>query len=191
MSGTVRASLPLLHPGYKAGTGTYPMIEGPVTTAAIPAADKLYLYPFILYSPITFTAGQMRVGTGGAGSSVKVGIWANSPVSNRPLGAPLFADNTGVATTSNSTNVAPALAGSLAPGVYWSGAKFTGTLPQMVIIPGSNVIVARLAGYSGGSLILTGLSIDDAYSNDLPTIAEGATFTALSVQSVPVLGLTT
>lgn len=178
-------------PIYKTGTGTYAMVDGPVTTAAIPAVDKVYLYPFILYAPITFTAGQMRVGTGGAGSSIKVAIWANGTgATNRPVGAPLFVDNTGVATTSSATNIAPALAGSLSPGIYWAGSKLTGTLPQMVIVQTTNLTLSQLTGASGSALVTCGLSSDDSYANSMPTFAEGASFTLLGTASAPVLGLT-
>ena len=82
-----------------------PAIErdgAPATASAITAIDIIYFYPFVMPRSITFTNGLARVQTGGAGSSMKMGVWANSTISNRPLGAPLYKDDTGVATTAST-----------------------------------------------------------------------------------------
>jgi len=178
----------LEHPGYVAGR-TYSTFEGTPSVSAIPAADTIYFYPFRLFVPVTFSAGQVRTGTGGAGSAVKCGIWANSPISARPLGAPLIVDNTGAATTGSSTSVVTALAGSLAPGIYWAGTKATGTLPTVISVPSANNFCVWFTGSASSALAITGFSVADTYSSNMPTIAEGASFTAHGA-AIPIIGLT-
>lgn len=180
------------HPGYLAGRN-YATWEGAVTTtAAIPAVDTIYFYPFRLMAPVTLTGGMVRSITGGAASSVKAGIWANSPVSHRPLGAPLIVDNTGAATTANNTNVALAMTGSLKTGIYWAGVKATGTLPQCTSIPAASTTLMVLTGVATGSTAVTcGLSFADAYANNMPTMAEGAAFVVVGTAGIPILYLTT
>jgi hypothetical protein len=81
--------------------------------------------------------------TGGAGSAIKVGIRANDTTNgangNKPSGAPLIADNTGVATTANNTTLTLCTGGTLGPGVYWMGVKATGTLPTMYCLQNSEL----------------------------------------------------
>lgn len=181
-----------IHPGYKAGTGTYSTYPDQVASAAINAVDTIYLYPFVLTSPITFTGGQLRINTGGAASAAKVGIWANgNGPTNRPLGAPLFADNTGVATTSGPFNAVPLISGTLPAGIYWAGTKFTGTPPTVVVLANTSLYVASMVGLPGSALVSYGISFADAYANSMPTFAEGATFSNVGVPTCPVLGLTT
>lgn len=166
-----------VHPGYKASR-TYHLY--PSSTATAPAAvDIIYFVPFMLPRPIAFVSGTIRVTTGGAGSAVKAGIWANSPVSDYPLGAPLYVDNTGVATTGNNTSPTIAFgAGSLAANtLYWWGMKFTGTLPTIHSFGANSSQFAILRGAVAANQ--TSASIADAYANDMPTIAEGASFTTV------------
>ncbi len=184
---------PRQHPGFIAGR-TYSLTFGAaVSNAAVAAIDTIYLYPFILGAPITFTGGIVRVTTGGAGSSCKGAIWANSPVSMRPLGAPLYTDNTGVVTTSSTTNAAVALgAGSLSAGVmYWFGTKFTGTLPSMLAIQATPDVgpFNYMTGSTG--LNITCISYADTYSNAMPTIAEGSGTLTAATTNCPILGLAT
>jgi hypothetical protein len=175
-----------LHPGYIAGK-TYTMLDaGTVSNLAVGAIDTVYLYPFRVFAPITFTAGAIRISAGGVGSSVKSGIWAHSYVSGRPLGAPLVYDNTGAATTGTG-QIAIALAGSLLPGFYWFGTKFTGTLPTAQSIVTPTYLVPN-----GGAGSTVGLSASDTYSNNISALSfsEGyASFTV--VPSAPVLQLAT
>jgi hypothetical protein len=172
---------PRQHPGYIAGR-IYPTSgAASLQTATAPSAiDIIYFYPWVPPANITFTGGKMRVQTLGAGSSVKAGIWANSPVSMRPLGAPLFADNTGVTTQANTTDVTLAIgAGTLSAGVtYWFGSKYTGTLPVMLGFDAKTINAQFIVGLPSASAInSTFLGFADTYSNAMPTIAEAATFT--------------
>lgn len=167
-----------LHPGYLAGR-VYSTVQGSlITGTAIAAIDIIYFYSFILNATITGAAAKAFVQTLGAGSSMKCGIYANSTASQRPLGAPLFADNTGVTTQASSTQVSPAL-GSVTcyEGVpYWFGGKFTGTLPVMWSTGNAEMQMPYLSG--NASTAAAGVyGYADTYSNNMPTIAEGASFT--------------
>lgn len=163
-------------------------------SSAIPAIDVIYLYPFPLYAPMLVKTMVMRSITGGAGSSVKSGIWANSPVSNRPLGAPLVVDNTGQATTSSGVAITVTVSPNvtLGPGWYWFGSKTTGTQPAMTSQDGTVVTYPFFVGCSANtSVVNNAISFADTYSNSMPTLAEGASFTELSANGVPICALGT
>lgn len=187
------------HPGYVASRW-YSLINSNTTNAVVAATNTLYFFPFTIQSPVTIASMRMRVVTGGTTSAVKAGIWANSPISARPLGTPLYSDNTGVATTSSSTNITLAIAGVLNPGIYWFGSKHTGTLPTMQAIGASGappVEMARLVGVEAASgtfpSLAFGWSIADTYSNDIAatSIAEGASFTVVASPAVPNAAIVT
>lgn len=168
---------------------TYPTFRGTaIASVAIPAVDKVYFYPFVLESDIAVAQLVARVNAAGAGSSVKLGLWANSKTSSKPVGAPLAAFNTGIDTSTTGTKLADIADTALRAGLYWIGTKATGTLPSLYSIPQYNQQTAELIGES---LITTGYSYDDAYANDMPTIAEGATFTQVSSGGIPVVSLIT
>lgn len=147
------------------------------SSTAIAAIDTIYFYPYLCPVTTTFINGRIYVVTGGAGSSLKAGIWANSTVSNRPLGAPLYKDDTGVASTSSSTDAVIALgSGTLTIGVlYWIGVKTTGTPPTVYGNPTTSQLLNTLAG--GTASWHSSLAYADTYSNAMPTIAESAVFT--------------
>lgn len=183
------------HPGYLPKR-FYPTFVGqaPGTAAAIPAADVLYLYPFWVPRPVLVVSLHHRIQTGGAGSAIKSGIWANSPVSNKPLGAPLIADNTGQATTSSTATItADTTDKLLGPGWYWAGTKSTGTLPAMWSVPPSNPFCSYFMGFGTATdgIVGSGFSIAATYSSDLPTFAEGASFTAYTGGGIPAVYLGT
>lgn len=177
MSKFERAFVPR-HAGYIASR-CYALGVYWASSAAVAAIDTIYFYPFVLPAPISFTSGSMRVATGGAGSAVKAGIWANSPVSNRPLGAPLYTDNTGVATTGAGVVAIALGSGSLEAGVmYWWGSKFTGTLPSMNSLASQETTTAFFAGLASSAGIgAAAYAYADTYANSMPTIAEGGSFT--------------
>lgn len=178
---------PVVHPPYVAGN-RYPLHAGGVTSSgAVAAVDIIYFQPFIIERPVSFSAFAIRVGTGGAGSSVKGGIWANSQVSSRPLGAPLFKDDTGAATTASSTTVTVATgAGTLGPGWYWFGSKYTGTLPTVAVINADNSSSWLFGVPSASNPYALWISYANAYANAMPTIAEGASFTVTNSNVCPI-----
>lgn len=183
---------PMKHPGYLTGR-YYSTVPNQIGSAAAPnAVDTLYLYPFAVFAPVAITSLVLRTGTGGAGSSVKTGIWANNPATNKPSGAPLIVDNTGAATTSSNTNVSISASGSLQPGFYWMGAKFTGTLPTVSCIQAANQYMSYLMGFdTSGLLIANAISMSDTFSNNMPTIATNQSFTVVGVGGVPAIAFGT
>jgi len=161
-----------LFPGYIPGK-SYVMYDSSTSSSALAAIDTIYFYPFKVVAPLRFVSAAVRCDAGGAGSSVKGGIWANSPISGRPVGAPLAADNTGAATTGTGL-ITLAMSGLLLPGVYWFGIKTTGTPPTMR----SCQAAIGLAPNGGSTTAFISLSIADTYSNSMPTLAEGAAVVA-------------
>lgn len=180
------------HPGYLTGR-YYSTLPNQIGSAAAPnAVNTLYLYPFQLFARVSITSLVIRVGTGGAGSSVKTGIWANNASTNKPVGAPLIVDNTGTATTSSNANVSISATGTLAAGFYWAGAKFTGTLPTVSCVQAANQYMNWIMGYdTSGLLIGNALSMSDTYSNNMPTIASNQSFTQVGVAGVPAIAFGT
>lgn len=189
MSGAFRRRI--VHPGSITGR-FYATINGTLgSTNTVGAVDVIYFYLFMCPTDITFTGGKARTQTLGAGSSIKFGIWADSPVSHRPLGAPLFKDDVGITTQVNTADVTVAIgAGSIYEGQpLWIGSKCTGTLPAMWGTINLQVTTSFYAGTTG-ALNTTSLSFADAYANAMPTIAEGGSFTA-NTATVPHLWLAT
>lgn len=166
-----------------------------LSSSAAPAAiDTIYLFPFMLDFALSPVSLIVRVGTGGAGSSVKAGIWANNATTMRPTGVPLLANNTGAATTSSNASATLSVSGArLSAGVvYWAGSKYTGTLPTVVGVFLNDITTAVLCGLAlastaGGSTM--GFSAPDTYSNNITaTDLTGATFTAVTgTTGIPLL----
>jgi hypothetical protein len=183
----------VIHPGYKTGSFYSTWIGGADVGAAVAAVDVIYFYPFPIFFPVTVVTLHMRVTTGGTGSSAKCAIWANSAVSNRPLGAPLIVDNTGQATTSTNSNTSADVTDTvLTPGWYWAGSKHTGTLPSMAMVPANNQTLPFFTGVnSSGAPVISAISFADAYANDMPTLTEGASFTNVTANAAPILVLGT
>ncbi len=160
-----------------------------VAAGAIPAADTLYLYPFFLYTSISVLSAQLRVITGGAGSSIKSGVWAADQTNNLPTGAPEIVDNTGVTSTTSSQTRVLAMAGTLGKGWHWVGIKTTGTPPVCINIP----TLSTQCGYLVGAdtvFWINALSIASIYSNAMPTLSASG-FTEVSSAGVPVIALQT
>lgn len=173
------------HPGYLASF-VYPLFRGLTTNAAVAAINTIYFVPFVLARPLNFDRGYVYVTAGGAGSAVKTGIYADSPLTNRPVGAPLFADNTGAATTGTGKVTLALGSGRLEPGViYWFGTKYTGTLPTITQTSGSDLEPQWLAGLpdTQADLRITLQSVADTYTNNMPTILEGAAFSVNNASS--------
>lgn len=170
------------HPGYIAGRYYATLSSGGGGNNIPVAIDTIYFHPMVIPRPFKFNNGAVRIGTGGAGSSIKSAIWANSAISSRPVGAPLFADNTGAATTSSNATIVLALgAGTLAPGFYWFGAKYTGTVPTVYSTSLYDTNTMYYAGHAAlPSPAVSAINYADAYANAMPTLAEGATFGASS-----------
>lgn len=171
-------TLPALaaHPGYTSGA-RYPVFPGAATSVAVSAVDVIYFTPFMCLSAVPLTKISLWVTTGGAGSSAKMAVWAADLGTKLPIGAPLGADNTGVATTSSAANAdSAAMTVTLSAGAfYWFGAKFTGTLPSVWSFSNANG-----TNYWHGSRNTNSTpnqSFADAYANALPTFTGASSFT--------------
>lgn len=176
-------------PFYPSGR-IFPLVDySNVSGAAVAAANTLYLFPFSLAIPFNYSAGKLRVTTGGANSIVKGGIWAASQLNLYPVGAPVAADNTGAATTGSGVDVALAFGnGTLSAGLYWAGSVYQATLPTMQCISGG-VHYNHLIGGASNMLAIFGLSIAQTIGNPLPTFAEGTSFTEDNTGNVPNIAL--
>jgi phosphoribosylcarboxyaminoimidazole (NCAIR) mutase len=184
-----RGGLPARHPGYVPGR-YYMTSEGSTTAGtAVPAADTLYAYPFVLRDYATLKKLAIRVATGGAGSAVKMALYANSRVLGLPVGVPLAADNTGKATTSNSTTVEAAFDVPLVPGVYWCAQKYTGTLPSCVSMPTGSANMDAMIGRTsiGSNGALLALSLAATYADDMPSLEGNEAWSEVTVAGVPIL----
>lgn len=162
-----------------------------VTTITVSAVDTLYVTPFFLGVPQDVKTLSIRVVTGGAASSVKVGLWASS--GTVPIGAPLAANNTGASTTASSTTVTLDVTDIvLASGIYWTGTKFTGTLPVCL---GIHVSDFAQMSFLGGTAIangaVTALQLAAAYANDMPTFTGEEAWLDFASNGVPIMFLGT
>lgn len=183
----------LFHPGYQAGS-VYPTYGGRKTTAsAVTAVDIIYVYPFVVYYPLVVKTLLARCVTAGAGSAIKMALWADHPTLHRPTGAPIAADDTGQATTSSGSNQTyDPTDFNLGPGWYWAGCKFTGTLPAMVAIDASMDTVGFFMGFPAADTMLPRplLSVAHAYATAFPTLTGNDSFAVSSaVAAVINLGL--
>lgn len=186
-----RTVRPQVHPGFSLSGKTFSTTKRLPVSGAIAAVDVLYFYPFFIPNAFIFNSARGRVLTGGAGSSIKIGIWGSEPQSssagNKPFGAPLF--QAIAATATNATTVTPALAGTLSVGWYWMGIVTTGTPPTMLCVSDSEM--GWLMGADSGLDALTaiGFSMPSTYASTLPTIASGQTFTAVTTATIPAIAL--
>ncbi len=151
---------------------------GAASAAVVPAVDTIYFLPFMVHNVLPLKQLSIFVTTGGAGSSCKAAIWANYNGVNQPLGAPLFVNNTGVATATSTTTVDINVTdGVLDPyTLYWFGAKWTGTLPQIWQYANLTFATAALVGIQGAFNNTTNISFADAYANDMPTFTTASSF---------------
>lgn len=175
------------HPGFISGR-RYPLVKATKAGTAIAAIDTIYFLPFMLAADMVLSKLSVRSTVGGAASSIKFGLWDNSPVSIRPLGAPLAVDNTGVASTGAGDLDSAALTVSLERDhLYWAGIKTTGTPASIHAVV--NLSAGELAYMFGTKTnnVNNAFSFADTYSNAMPTFVEGATFTDLATDVIPAL----
>jgi hypothetical protein len=184
---------------YVAGS-YYPTFGGSGTATIIAAADTIYLQPFMVLNSITADRLAVRVTTGQATSAVKGAIYGTRTSGagvGRPFGAPIGADNTGVATTTSNANADLTLSAALVPGLlYWSAVKFTtaGTLPtctsSLTTSRNNEVYIGRdMPSNAAGSGAATGLSFAQAYATAFPTFDGTEVWTTVTAAALPVTWL--
>ncbi len=173
--------------------GRYPLAETLAGAgAAIAAADVGYARPFMVRAPVTPVAFGVRTSVGGAGSSFKVGIFANNPSTNRPTGLPLTFNDVGEPTTANNTDdyaaVAPPVL--LVPGViYWMVTTWTGTLPTIVMVSNVDLFAAQVIGLgigSAGANTVSGLSTPLPYAGGVVVDLTAAVWTPVLSALLPM-----
>lgn len=178
------------HPGAIAGK-RYPVApDSGATTAAFALADQVYLAPFILGASITPVSLGLMVTAGGAGSSFKIGVWNNNRATMRPTGLPFMSSNADSSTAGTGSVQATVTGVPLAPGVlYWIGAKFTGTLPTLLMILNTSVYNASLMGEGVGTNAtnsIQGFRAADTYANNIAALdLTGAGFTSVLGSLMP------
>lgn len=177
--------------GYAAGSLT-PLSDTQSAAAAVAAVDVGYARPFKVRAPITPASFGVRTVTLGAGSAFKIGIWGNALLTNRPTGLPLMFNDTGEPTTASNTNdQAPLSAGALlVPGpVYWCLAKWTGTLPSVVMCSNVDLFAAQIIGLGLGSsaaATITGLSTPLPYADSIVVDLTAAVWTSVLTTNMPL-----
>lgn len=172
--------------GYKSGN-YYSCWDGASASAtAVPAVDTIYLMPFIVQEAVKVSTLACRIVTGGAGSAMKMAIYANK--AGAPVGSPLIYSNTGVATTSNNTTVTVSASGTLYPGTYWAACKFTGTLPTAVSISNASMNSTVKMGRSSivNNNTVVALTYAHAYATNFPDLT-GVSTSNESGNGVPVM----
>ncbi len=176
----------------------YPLFRGTVgASGAVLATNTLYGYIAALPIPVAVSALFGGVQTGGAGSSMKAGIWRVSPVTGRPFGTPIASNNTGVATTGTGA-ASLAVTATLPAGLLFCGSVFTGTLPVMFNVAGSQTesvleIGADTQATAIAQTVTGGLSTPFTYTGDIGALnLTGATWTDVTGNPtrVPILGFT-
>lgn len=181
--------------GYPASKDV-PVVDCVFAATAVATLDTvIYMVPFTVPQKLVSTKLKVRVSTGGtAGSAVKMGIWAHDYVtSKRAMGLPLASSNTGQATTSNNSSPEIACVLTFWPNVtYWFGAEFTTAAPTMIAIGNSHTAIAKLAGRTIASSMLTGFSVTNAYADDITALnMTGKTFDEVTgAAGIPIPHLT-
>ena len=168
------------HPGYIAGRPV-PIFGGNTATNNI-AADRIYMMPFVPEADITITGFGLWLVAGSGATGIKGAVYANRYSGTgkaRAFGAPLVADNTGVATTASGAEVVITLAQALKRGVtYWHALKSNSGTPTFTCSGTTSLAGGRLVGTSSvSSANATSVSIDQAYATAFPTLDGSETWT--------------
>jgi hypothetical protein len=131
------------------------------------AAGRLTIYPALITEPDPVVSLFIETTTGGAGSSVKVGIWANDPVVGWPVGLPLIAINTPIDTSVAEVDTVAVAATPLPVGQWvWVLSNWTGTAPVVGRVGSCAGIVAAPAA----SLSVVSFFSVEAFATDISTL---------------------
>ncbi|UEM08053.1 hypothetical protein JL101_035980 (plasmid) [Skermanella rosea] len=187
-----RAERPQVHPGFVSAKvfSTTRRLTVPGTVAA---PDTIYFIPFYLPNAFTFAGARARtVGGGAGGTNVKFAIYQNeqslNAAGNKPFGAPLAADNTGVPASGANTTLSIGIGATLSAGWYYYAVNSNGT-PNMECVQES-----EFGWLMGGDATIDafkgiGYSLAHPYANAFPTIASGQAFGVVTTATIPALGL--
>lgn len=174
------------HPGYVAGR-YYPGYPATTASTAIPAVDTIYFAPVRITSPLTFDRLGVRVITGVSSALLKIGLWASDPITKKPIGAPIVADDTGLDCATSTTSPELAATAFLAPGLYWFGGK-SGHAPTLMSFLGTGGVISWDIGRSiNTSMVgMLGYSMAHALAEDMPTLTGAESISDLVTSGAPM-----
>jgi hypothetical protein len=131
------------------------------------AAGRLTIYPALVTEPDPVVSLFVDTTTGGAGSSVKIGIWRNDPAVGWPIGFPLIAVNTPIDTSAVETDNVAVTATTLPVGQWvWVLSNWTGTAPTVRRAgPCTGIVASASIGGSPASFFSA-----EAFATDISTL---------------------
>jgi hypothetical protein len=179
------------------GQARYYCAPATSTTTSAPTTGRLFLRPMILHERHQLIGVAVRSAAAlgvGANTGMKASIYASREA--RPFGAPIAADDLGVALGTNSTYDS-LLAGLLNPGAVWIGVEFTDqfdalgpveALPNVLCSnPNDWTVPGQMGLLSLANQGPQGFSIAKAWSAPPPTFAAGFDWDAVGlVTGVPI-----
>jgi hypothetical protein len=168
VSGITRAQAAALsRPGTAAGR-FLPLTPNGAGPAGSPsaAAGRLTIYPSFVSQPNPVVSLSVETLTGGAGSSVKIGIWPNDPTVGWPVGLPLIAINTPIDTSVAEIDTVAVTPTVLPLGQWvWVLSNWTGTAPSVTragscvgIVASPTVAVGAHTSFFSGEAFTTDIS---------------------------------
>lgn len=181
--------LPMVYrPGLPYRAGLWYGRRGAHTSGNIvPATNTLYLRRVEVRERVTIAALGFRVVTAGVSSAVKMAAY-RAGANGMPIGAPIVADNTGVATVTAGAHVSTALTGIIDPPYVWLADVHTGpTLPIPIGLGTTDYNEESQLGRSnmGSNTALVGYSIAHTYANPLPTFLGSESWTEVVIPGMP------
>ena len=163
-------TLPFEQSGYLSGVAM-PAAKSTGGSVVV-TADVGYAWRWRVKRDLVLAALGSRTITGGAGSAIKVGLWADNPATLRPIGLPLTSNNVGAATTANNTTVMP----TVGPRVLrwgehvWILGVWSATAPTVVSVNNTVIDGLEAMGLALGSTVgahPTGISTPVTFTNDI------------------------
>lgn len=163
-----------------------------VTASALPASSTIYVYPFLLPQKVQINRIGMRnvSGAGNVKAAIYRSDWDTTSISyGRPIGAPVAVCNTSTAVAPGEVSLALAAPVALYPNVYWFAMKSDGT-PTFNSISFTDYSTQSMIGRAtlGSNASVTALSISPiTYSDAMPTLTSGASWTEVLASGIPIM----
>lgn len=179
------------HPGYIT-TRLYTLFAGNTATNNV-SAGVIYAQPFTPAADMTLAQAEAWLVVGSAATGIKGAFYANKYSGTgkaQPNGAPISADNTGVATTGSSVTVVLPLTGSLKKGItYWFCVKVDSAVPTFSCNGTTSADMGPVIGRSSvaATTIAACKSYTHAYATAWPTFDGTESWTDATV--FPVINL--
>lgn len=170
-----------------AGATAYSLVaNGSDTSSIIPAVDTLFATPFILARAVSLSSLTFNVQAGAAGSSARVGIYANTR-DTLLYPSSLIVDGMDIATVAMGVKTSAVGPLTLAPGIYWSAYLASVLAPTILGVPAYNL--HPLLGNDPATLVVRSfLSLAFPYAALPATFGAGAAYGAdVNQSSAPAL----